>query len=1506
MGLDYSYLLIFKRQDVWKLLEGVGQLCSPSSEQTSVLFPDRTLKLPFEPFASTPSQLFFDDEANQLDFMTCLDFTPDDALVEYADQYGNQPQQRSDGRRVVSIGYIYLAVATDLKDVGGQPGQALIGLTFTAATTNMSILFCESDSIRHAMVGLLEGYEGVCGILDREDSAELIWWRGKPVSVELPHAYLELAEIENLLPPRDQPEVEPASPGHYCLACGNEFLPISSEETLCPRCSGELSAPPERPEAPEKTVIEVEPPLAYCIVHGGPFTPSSPDELVCPDCRRSLEPSSSEGPMIEEVRQPEEKSQPGDELDEWHPGEVLLDTYTVIKRLGKGGMGKVFRVHHLAWNIDLAVKSPHRSTFQSQEGHDAYIGEAEAWVDLGLHPHIVTCYYVRTIDGVPRLFAELVEGGSLQEWINERKITSVKQALDIAIQFAWGLAYAHEQGLIHRDVKPANVLLTLDDTVKVTDFGLVKAGKGMSPAYASPEQAQAQHEQVALSPQTDIWSWGLSVLEIFAGRAFWVNPIDPNQAWGQTAPQALKAYLSGDVEDPAIEAIPEGLAELLRKCFQIDPAQRPAGLGEVADRLIELYAEVAGVDYTRPRPRAAELLADSLNNKALSMLDLDREGDAVHLWTAALNENPAHCQANLNLLAYRWRRAEITDDEMLTHLDQLANTKMDDPTYWKAMVLLHAERGDEEQLKSCFERAKRLQPGLSAPEVKNSLSLRNTLSGHNNQVFAFCLHPSGQVLASGASDETIRLWDMKSGQCFAEMSDAGFVTSLAISPDGLYLASGSSDKTIRVWEISRRKVVKQLSGHSDVVTSVAFSSDSQQIISGSLDGTARVWQRSTGACSCTYNEHQHWVISLLTVGNDDLVLSAGRDQTVRLWHYRTGKTERVYERPRSPRKAEYGHLALKSDKVLWAGYDKMCLWDYPSARLLMTFKSSEESGAMQPFVDGDLRDDGLLAVTIGNEGEYRLWDTSSGKCLRTTASKDPSWRAVFLPNGDLVGGVRNSILHWQLSFDPNLRFFQYQLALPESGAGAIEKQTLLKNQLVQARKYQDDGLPEKAVQVLRGLQSEPRFAHNDEVLAMLAECVKSGQKKKLRECWTQSSYQLGSREGTGGVQSLRFSPDSSVLAAGHQDGSIGIFDVAKRLPGPVLERHIGAAASLVFIPSHSLLSLSKNGDLILWNLKDANGKIIRTTLNPNEGAHLSVHLAETGQYLVVQGLGGYSRIPVRLDQSAPLPAREYRPLVTRATPDLRLPVVMKDTLAGYEFQSAASPDGTMFTSSLGDSRYGQSAHPVFVWQVTSGGIRMAHKLLGHVFPVPAMAFSGDQKCLMSADLGGNVLIWSLPSEQCIRTIRNSNSQFTALSISPDGRCIMAGDSDGTLFVWSLDGELLLSNQSHRGAINAVTFSPDGRFAASGGFDNQIRIWEFDWDVHFPHPADCDDGALPYLQIFLTRHTPLDPADWMPRGKPVWTPDDFIQLLDTLSGAGYGWLRPVGVRRVLELMSREKV
>src|ERR1700751_3612158 len=95
----------------------------------------------------------------------------------------------------------------------------------------------------------------------------------------------------------------------------------------------------------------------------------------------------------------------------WKVGDVILDRYEVKQVFTGGGMGLVYRVRHLDWNIDLAVKSPRPEFFQSRQQIENFEREAETWVNLGLHPHTVSCYYVRRLGAIPRVFIEFLEGG---------------------------------------------------------------------------------------------------------------------------------------------------------------------------------------------------------------------------------------------------------------------------------------------------------------------------------------------------------------------------------------------------------------------------------------------------------------------------------------------------------------------------------------------------------------------------------------------------------------------------------------------------------------------------------------------------------------------------------------------------------------------------------------------------------------------------------------------------------------------------------------------------------------------------------------------------------------------------------------------------------------------------------------------------------------------------------------------------------------------------------------
>jgi serine/threonine protein kinase len=274
----------------------------------------------------------------------------------------------------------------------------------------------------------------------------------------------------------------------------------------------------------------------------------------------------------------------------WKKGQVIL---------GEGGMGTVYLlVRSQATGQRFAVK---KTRFRNEASQRNFLSELQTWLDLPEHPHLVACRFFRTVEAELAIFAEYAESGSLEACIAERRLTQLDNILDVAIQFAWGLHAAHELGLVHQDVKPSNVLMTPEGMAKVADFGLARAraaagerdpsgGKsillscgGMTEAYCSPEQA-AYHP---LSRKTDIWSWGVSVLEMFTGRVTWGH--------GVGAGEALESYVdragTSGVGADGLPLMPVGVMQVLRKCFRQDPADRWGTMLEVAEFLEEVYRE---------------------------------------------------------------------------------------------------------------------------------------------------------------------------------------------------------------------------------------------------------------------------------------------------------------------------------------------------------------------------------------------------------------------------------------------------------------------------------------------------------------------------------------------------------------------------------------------------------------------------------------------------------------------------------------------------------------------------------------------------------------------------------------------------------------------------------------------------------------------------------------------------------------------------------------------------
>ena len=265
---------------------------------------------------------------------------------------------------------------------------------------------------------------------------------------------------------------------------------------------------------------------------------------------------------------------------------------------------------------------------------------------------------------------------------------------------------------------------------------------------------------------------------------------------------------------------------------------------------------------------------------------------------------------------------------------------------------------------------------------------------------------------------------------------------------------------------------------------------------------------------------------------------------------------------------------------------------------------------------------------------------------------------------------------------------------------------------------------------------------------------------------------------------------------------------------------------------------------------------------------------------------------------------------------------------------AISPDGLWALSSGSD-------HTLRLWELVTGECLRTFE--GHTSEVTSVAISPDGRWSLSgssvhddtlwplgagertrskSDPDDNSLrlrLWELATGKCLRTFKGHTERVTSVAISPDGRWALSRSHDKTIRLWELaTGKCVWTFEGHTSEVNSVAISPDARWVLSGSDDETLRLWELDWDYEFPGWADWDEHARPWLSNFLTLHTPVAgqlPAegaraeeqtqlDLPQRGNPQWTEDDFNHLLQILGHAGYGWLRPKGVRWELQEMAAD--
>ena len=283
-------------------------------------------------------------------------------------------------------------------------------------------------------------------------------------------------------------------------------------------------------------------------------------------------------------------------------GDLIADRYELEELVGTGGMSTVFRAHDRQLERRVAIKILHEHYATDPEYLERFRREARAVARLS-HPNIVTVIDRGNDDGRQYIVFEHVDGENLKEFVLRSGRLPVRRALELALAIADGLSFAHQRGLVHRDVKPQNVLLNKDGDVKVTDFGIARSlhvehgvtqtGTVMGTGeYLAPEQASGK----PVSPATDVYSLGVVLWELLAGDVPFVGE--------NFVAIALRHVneLPPDLRERRPDVSPR-LAAAVDRALAKDPARRFPSMADFAKELRACLAEADGAAAVPPPPQ---------------------------------------------------------------------------------------------------------------------------------------------------------------------------------------------------------------------------------------------------------------------------------------------------------------------------------------------------------------------------------------------------------------------------------------------------------------------------------------------------------------------------------------------------------------------------------------------------------------------------------------------------------------------------------------------------------------------------------------------------------------------------------------------------------------------------------------------------------------------------------------------------------------------------------------